>query len=90
MISARVPNSVRTDRPHRHVGVDAQRALLHLHVGDTDREQRGAQLLDVTLRLFRGADVGLAHDLEQRDTGAVVVDERVVGIVDAAASADVQ
>ena len=48
-----------------------------------------AQLLDVALRLLGAADVGPADDLEQRHAGAVVVDERVVGVVDAAAATDV-
>ena len=45
---------------------------------------------DVRARLLGAADVGPAHDLHQRDAGAVVVDERVVGLVDATAAADVQ
>ena len=49
-----------------------------------------AQLFDVALRLLGRADVGLGDDLEQRHAGAVVVDERVLGVVDAAAAADVQ
>ena len=83
------PELRRPRLPHRHVRVDAQRSLFHLHVGDTDREQRGAQLFDVALRLLGRSDVGLRHDLEQRHPGAVVVDEREVGVVDATADADV-
>ena len=49
-----------------------------------------AQLGDVALRLLGAADVGPAHDLHERDAGAVVVDERVVGVVDATATADVR
>ena len=36
---------------------------------------------------FRGADVGTAHDFDQRNTRAVEVDKRVVAAVDAAAGA---
>ena len=44
----------------------------------------------VRARLLGAADVGPAHDLHQRHAGAVVVDERVVGLVDATAAADVR
>ena len=88
-LAARPELSV-THGPDRHVRVDAERAFLHLHVGDTDREQRGAQLLDVALGLLGRTDVGLGDDLEQRHAGAVVVDEGVLGVVDAPTPADVQ
>ena len=44
----------------------------------------GPQLGDVGPGLVRGAHVGPAHDLDQGHAGAVVVDQRVVGAVDAA------
>ena len=75
-------------RAQRHVGVDAERALFHLHVGDADRLQDAAQLVHVGARLLRAAKVGPAHDLHEGDARPVVVDERVVGFVDAAAAAD--
>ena len=48
-----------------------------------------AQLGDVPPRLLGAAHVGPRHDLQQRDAGAVVVDERVLGAVDATVAADV-
>ena len=90
MISARVPNS--DDPTGRTDTLASMRSepFFHLHVGHTDREQRRAQLLDVALRLLGRTDVGLAHDLEQRHARAVVVDEGVVGVVNAPAATDVQ
>src|SRR5207342_523622 len=83
------PERVRADRTHGHVRVDAHRALFHLHVGDADGLEHGPQLGDVALRLLRAADVGTTHDLHERHAGAVVVDERVIGVVDPASPTDV-
>src|SRR5690606_35411442 len=80
---------VGADAAHRHVGVDAHRALFHLHVGDADGAQHAAQLRDVRARLLRRPDLGSAHDLHERHASAVVVDERVRGFVDATAATDV-
>ena len=41
-------------------------------------------------RLLGGVDVGPAHDLDERHAGAVVVDQRIPGLVDAPAAADVR
>ena len=82
-------------RAQRHVGVAAQRALLHPHVADAQRAQQVAQRGDVgpgDLRrpLPRPLD-RLGDDLDQRDARPVVVDERVVGAVDPpGGAADVQ
>ena len=73
----------------RHVGVDPHRPLLHLGVGHAGGQEDRAQLDGVLLGLLGGAHVGLGHDLDQRDAGAVVVDEAVAGVVDATAAADV-
>jgi len=62
-------------RANRDVGVDAHRALLHPAVGGPGRHQHGAQLGHVGPCLGGGADFGLAHDLDERDAGAVVVDQ---------------
>ena len=53
-----------------------------------DLEDR-SQLAHVRPGLLRAANVRVAHDLHQRDAGAVVVDERVRRVVDPATSADV-
>ena len=74
------------DAAHAHVGIDPQRALLHLGVRGAGGQEDGAELVDVGLGLLRVANVGATHDLDQGDAGAVVVDERVVGPVDAAAA----
>ena len=51
--------------------------------------QHRAKLVDVRARLLGRRDLGSAHDLHERDAGAVVVDQRVIGLVDAAATAHV-
>ena len=47
LISQRVPSSASPTAAHRHVGVDAQRALLHLAVGRAGGHEDGAQLAHV-------------------------------------------
>ncbi len=75
----------------RDVGVDPQRSFFHLHVGDADGLEHAAELGDVGPGVLGGAEVGLAHDLQQRHPGPVVVDQAVVGAVHPAASpADVR
>src|SRR6266536_3092669 len=78
------------ERPDRHVHVEAHRALFELDVRDPERQQHRPQLLGVGTGLLGGAHVRLGDDLDQRDAGAVVVDQRVVGAVDAAGGAHVQ
>ena len=68
----------------RDVGVDAQRPLLHLHVGDADRLEQRPQLAHVGPGLLGVADVGATHDLHEGHPGPVVVDQAVLGPVDAA------
>src|SRR4029079_6938432 len=70
-------------RVHADVGVDAHAAFLHLGVGRADSQEDGAQFGDVLPGLLGRADVGAADDLDQRHTGAVEVDQRVVAAVDA-------
>ncbi len=78
-------------RAQRQVDVAAQRALLHLHVADAQRAQQVAQRRDVRLGHLRGVPPRprdrLGDDLDERDAGAVVVDEGVVGAVDATGGA---
>ena len=80
----------RPARPDRHVGVHPHRSLLHAAVGGAGGDEDRAQLGRVGAGAGGGADVGLAHDLDQRDAGPVVVDERVLGRADASAAADVR
>ena len=78
-----------TRRTHRDVGVDSHRTLLHLGVADLDGEEDVAQLRDIGLRVLDGADIRPAHDLDERHTGAVVVDQGVGGVVDSTTATDV-
>ena len=71
--SVLVPSSVRARRADGDVGVAAQRALLHVDVGDAELAQRLAQQLQPVARLLGRAHVGLGHDLGQRRAAAVVV-----------------
>ncbi len=74
---------------HGHVGIHAQRPLLHLRVGDAQLDDGLAQQLEEPLRLVRRADVRRRHDLDERRAAAVVVDQRRVGAADPArATAD--
>ncbi len=76
-------------RTHRNVGVDSHRTLFHLGVADLDGEEDVAQLRDVGLGVLDGADIGPTHDLDERHTGAVVVDQGVGGVVDSTTATDV-
>ena len=83
------------DRGERDVDVAAQVALLHPDLGDPERPHDLAQLGDVGAGHLGGLRAGAGDrpgdDLDQRDAGPVVVDQRVVGAVDAAGgAADVQ
>ena len=75
--------------PGRDVRVAPERALLHPDVRDVERLEGGPELVEVRARLLRGAQVGLGDDLDERDAGAVVVDERVVGLPDPPGRPDV-
>src|SRR5205814_8218247 len=61
----------------RDVHVEAAGALLEAHLGHAGEDEDVAQRADVRLALFRRAHVRLAHDLEERDTRAVEIDQRV-------------
>ena len=56
------------------VGVAAERALLHLAVGDAQVAERQPELLEAASGVGRAADVGLGDDLQERDARAVEVD----------------
>ncbi len=71
---------------HRDVDVGAQRALLHLRVGNAELGDRLAEEAEEPHRLVGRAQVGFRDDLEERRTTAVEVDERVVGADRAARS----
>ena len=90
LISTLVPNAVLSHRPERDVGVAAERPLLHPDVAHVERLQRRAELAQVRGGLLGRAHVGFAHALHQRHARAVVVDQRVVGLVDPARRAAVR
>src|SRR5690606_29010425 len=75
-------------RAQRHVRVAAEVAALHARLRDAERTDDVTDGGDVRLRDLRGAVLGaedrLRDDLDERDPGAVVVDERVLGALDAA------
>ena len=78
------PQLVRAGRTHGDVGVDPQRPLLHLGVGDPSSTIGLPQELEEALRLVGRADVRRGHDLDERRAAAVEVDERRVGTADPA------
>ena len=67
----------------------AERALLHLGVGDPELDDRLAQQLEEAPRLLGGVDVGLRDDLDERCAAAVEVDDRVARATDPARRAAV-
>ena len=83
------PELLAADGAQRDVGVAAQRALLHVHVGDAEHAHRGAQQPQPLAGGLGGAQVGLGDDLRERGAAAVEVDDRGIGAVDAPGGADV-
>jgi hypothetical protein len=76
-------------RAQRDIRVAAQASLLHVHVGDAELAQGVAQELCPRTGLGGASDVGLGHDLDQRRSAPVEVDQRSAGAVDPARSPDV-
>ena len=72
--------AARADAAHRDVGVAAEAAFLHVAVADLEVLQDRAQRAQVGAGLGRAAQVGLAHDLEQRHAGAVEVDQAAAAV----------
>ena len=68
--------------PDRHVGITAQRALLHVAVRDADRLKRVLEQPEEGHRLLGRAQVGLRHDLDERRAAAVEVDHGRLGARD--------
>src|SRR5215207_8421100 len=70
----------------REVDVRAQGSLVHADVGDAETADQVTDVRDVGARNGRrlvSGDLDRARDdLDQRDAGAVVVDQRVVGAMD--------
>ena len=64
-----------------HVGVATKRSFFHVAVADAQGSHQGAQRAHVLGRFFRRANVGLAHDLDQRHARAVEVHETDARIV---------
>ena len=78
-------------RTQGNVGIAAQLALLHAGLGDPQSAQQLTQFSDVSPRHRCRPDVGLGDDLDQRNTGPVVVEQGMRRSVDTAVAAtDVQ
>jgi hypothetical protein len=73
LISVRVPSVFLAHRTHGHVGVAAERALLEVAVVHAQEHEHVAQLAEVGLGLGGAAQLGLAHDLDERRARAVEV-----------------
>src|SRR5262245_34821336 len=67
---------IRSRGPDGDVRVDAQRPLLHVHVGDAELADRGPQELSPLTDLLARAQVRLGDDLDQGRAGPVEIDER--------------
>ena len=80
--SVRVRSSSDPGGAHGDVDVEAERALLHLGVGDAELDDRLAQQLEEALRLVGRVDIRRGDDLDERRPASVEVDECVVGARD--------
>ena len=72
----------------RHVGVTAQVAALHAGIRNAECHHDVADGCHISLGKFGSVGFGavndLGHNFNERNTGAVVVDQRVLGALDAA------
>ena len=59
-----------------NVGVAPERAFLHLAVGNLEIAEREPEFFEAAAGVGRGADLGLADNLEEWDPGAIQVDLR--------------
>jgi hypothetical protein len=60
--------------PYRQVGIHPEASFLHVAVGHLDILEQLLQRDQVESSFSRRTQVGLTHDLGQRDAGAVEVD----------------
>ena len=77
------PVAGRPDGTDRHVGVESHRPGLQPGIGHSQPADHPLQFGGIGPRLLRAAQVGLGHHLDQRHPGAVEVDQRAGGVVDA-------
>src|SRR6185437_683282 len=69
--------------PHTDVGIAAKVAFLKIPITDPKRSDDGIESTKVR-SCFRGrTQIRTAHDLDQRDTRAVEIDQRRIGAVNA-------
>ena len=66
---------------HRHIGVAAEAAFLHVAVADAQPHHQRVQRFRVFGRFGAGAHVGLGDDLQQRCAGAVQVNAGLAGVI---------
>ncbi len=69
-----VPSVVTPCRSHRHVGVAAQAALLHVPVVHAERDEHLAQHAKGIGRVAGRPQVGFGHDLNQWRTAAIEIE----------------
>ena len=62
-------------RTQGNVGLEPDRALLHIAGGDLEIAQHGPQLEGEGLHVFQGVQIGFTDDFGQGDPGAIEVDE---------------
>jgi hypothetical protein len=76
------PCAVRRARPaHRHIGIAAEAAFLHVAVADVEPHHERVQCLRVFHRFSAATHVGFGDDFQQRRAGAVEVDAGLALIV---------
>ena len=77
-LAARAP-FLRAGLTNRDVHVGAHGAFFHVAIAGAERAQNGAQLVEVSCRFFRGANVGTRDDFHQRYASAIEIDEGFAG-----------
>jgi hypothetical protein len=70
-----------TFRPQGNVGVAAQGALFHVAIAHFKIFKYLLETHEVGVGFLRTADIGFAHDLDERRTAAVDVEERIAGVL---------
>src|SRR5690606_10150108 len=70
------------------VGVTAQGAFLHLHIGNADVEHQQPELFQEEPGLTGTGDIGGGDNLDQGNARPVVIHQRVLGVHNAPAAVD--
>ncbi len=75
------PEFLLAARTHTYICVAAERAFLHVAVGDAGVEQNFLEPGEILVGLVRRADIGLGDNLDQRGAAAIEVDRGRAGRV---------